>query len=314
MRQAHRLLNIHAPVDMSDDRFGHIADDPTAAGRANGQNRDAVFQHNRRSHGGPGPFARCQCIGNGHPIPMGPKAEIRQLVVEQKSMHHQPRAKGVFDGRRHRGHIAISIHDRDMRGRWQLQTFVIDPVHRMVKSRVAGSHLFQCGLAVQHRRAVGKIGPIHQPLGRHRHKIAVCHEPAPIRKGKARGITDQPPAFGALWSEGRQIVVVQHAQDLPNGQRTGRRRAHATDIMLAVKHANGCTGFDPIGRHVPLGQHARIVIEVVHRRFDILRDAPVIKHVRPLFGQDAQHIGIVCVDQCRAFGDGCAPGQEVLGR
>ena len=251
MGQCGGLLHIHSPIQMRDDGARDIADDAAATGAAHGQNRRAILHHNRRSHRRARAFSRLDPIGNRHTIGMRPEREIRQLVVQQKPAHHQSAPKAVFDGGGHACDIAHAVHDRNMRGRRQLDRDIIGKVQGMVESGRACGHFGQRIVALQQLGALRQIGWVEHTGHRHRHIIGISHIAPPIRKGEPRGIADQPQHIRVRRS-GAQVRVFQQPQYLPNGQRTRGRRPHAADLMPVIGRAKGVAFLDPIDRQIDL--------------------------------------------------------------
>ena len=79
------------------------------------------------------------------------EGEVGELVVEQETARHQPRAETVLDRRGHRGDVAVRIDDDKMRCRGHFEGDAVDAQFGLVPCRFAG-----LGVVFAQRRRTAK--------------------------------------------------------------------------------------------------------------------------------------------------------------
>ena len=198
--QVNRLLGVQAPVQHAVERFGGEVDDECTARAtaAHDQLSGSLIKDQRGGHAGARTFAGLHAVGNRQAVrPGGLKAEIGQLVVEQKTtcqthtaVHHLTRTPSVFNGGGHGHGVAIGVHHRDVRGA-VLRLLRHGSVGHRRGSRVAGwggLHAAARGAGVDCGGPAGEVGRIQKalPVARRRlHKRRIGHKLRAVGKGQS---------------------------------------------------------------------------------------------------------------------------------
>ena len=255
--------------------------------------------------------SRLHPVGDGETVAVRSEGKVGEFIVQQEAAHHQAGAEGVFDGRGHRQHVAVAVDDAEVRGGGKLDRLVIGPVQRVIEVRLARGDLGQRVIAGEQFRPVSQIDGVGEALGGHRDEIAVGHVAAAVGEGEAGGVADQPPGLRAVRTG--QVVVLQHPEDLPHGERAGGRRAHAADLMRAVTDADGRAFAHLVERQIDLAEHAGVAGCLLHHACDVGGDGAGIEGRCPLPRQAPQRVGVGGVGQRRALGQRGAAGQEIGG-
>ena len=312
------LLHRQAPVQRREHQHTGLADDEGAAGAPGGHGKPAglLLEHEGRRHRRQRPFAGLHPVGDGRAIGVARgKAEVGQLVVQQKAMHHLARAEGRFNRRGQGQRIASGIDDADVGGA------VFDlPRHRRITgfeaSGLAGAgdlHALCAGALGDQRCARGQIGGIEQahPAASGRFdKIRVAQVQVSVGKHQARrfGIQVQPGGRRQPFFQ-RQLgrrCVAEHAQNLPDrdGACAGRRKAANLKIpgVCRVGLADGRAFFCLVSAQVGQSQQAGVAGVLAHLVHHGLRQFALV-----------QGIGALAGDLLK---DGCQGGvaQDVPGR
>ena len=162
--------------------------DQRAAGAAAGHQQLAagLVKHQGGGHGRAGPLAALHTVGDGFALRIsGYKAEIGELVIEQKTMHHLARTKSVFDGGGHGQRMTAAVHDADVTG----AVFGLLGHGCVAADQRARAHAWHAGGADQAGTRGQVIGGQQaQPAAaRGRYKVRVGHILSAVGKGQARG-------------------------------------------------------------------------------------------------------------------------------
>ena len=119
MRAIDRRLQRPALLQHAKQGLGGEVNDHRAAGAAHTHEQlpRGFVKHQGGRHGRAWSFTGLHAVGHHAALGIAwHKAEVSQLVVEQKAFHHLPRAKGIFQGGGHGHGTALRVHDAEVRG------------------------------------------------------------------------------------------------------------------------------------------------------------------------------------------------------
>src|SRR5882762_8216042 len=120
-RRLDRLLERHVVIHQVDEHVVDRADDGRAAGRAEGGNRLAALEEDRRRHAAARALAALDVVRTGPAearVHLEAEVEVGELVVEHEAVagNHDSRPPALLDGRRVRIDFSPLVDHREVRG------------------------------------------------------------------------------------------------------------------------------------------------------------------------------------------------------
>ncbi len=295
-------------------------------GRADGQHRPAVAEHDRRAHRGAGPLAGGRQVGVGHAGEQRDRVEVGQLVVEQEPVagDDDAAAAGLLDGQGVADHVAPAVGDRQVGGGRPLgRAGHRHPTGRAAgpegRERVAGRHRADVGASpIRQRRSSAKPW-LSSPRQGHVDVAGVADPAVAVGEGQPGRLQVVEQGLGAGLRP--QVVALQDVEGLADGGAAAGRRAHAVDLVAAVADPGrgplqGPVGGQVVGGHQPgpdVQGRGGVDRRVLDGPGDRLGDPAPVERTGAVAGQQPVGAGQVGVAQHRPDRRGRPAGQEQLG-
>ena len=292
------FLNVEREIDHADQDIGDGGDDGGAAGRAENQEKLAVFQHDGRRHGGERALAGADGIGRALDQSVGVGdalfgGEVVHFIVEQEAQAFggDARAEGVVERGGYGNGVAFGIDDGIVGGVFRfangggarlgyaLQFTEDDGRFRSLltlawlgsmESRHAAAYFLSMSCAT------GNFG-----------EVGIAHKFGAIVEGAAEGFGFEVDGVGGAVAEFREVEAFEDIEDFDERDSAGRWRRSADDVVAAIRAANGLALFDFVGGEVGGGDQASAFVD---GRGQFARHGAVIELVG-IFGDAFQGAG-----------------------
>jgi hypothetical protein len=156
--------------------------------------------------------------------------------------------------------------------------------HARGRSRLRHAHRAR---AVDELRALAQVGGIDEGARGHRDEPVVAHVAVAVRESEASGFGKKVRRLDRVGAHRRHVEALELAQDLQDGDATGRGRRHATEAPAPIDSAERVDIAHAIAREILQGHRSRIRMPA-DRRHDVARDLARVESIRAFLGDRPQ--------------------------
>ena len=152
----------------------------------------------------------------------------------------------------------------------------------------------RCGAHVDvgdQRGPARQVVRVDQAVDGNRDEVAVADVQVAVGEGQPAGLGDQVDGL-IVERVVAEVERLEDAQDLADGQPTGRRRAHAADLVAPVVDTDRFPLDDGVVGQIVGGHVARDVPVALHRCGDVLGDLPAVETAVAGGGQGQHRLGV----------------------
>ena len=193
VRQGDGACGRQRPVDQAGDPLDNVGRDAAPARAAeHGHQAAAAIEHEGRSHGGGGPLAGLQAVGDRSAVHLRLRREIGHCRVEHEAPHEEAGSEGAAERRGQADGIPLRIDDGDRAGAvvglgWSRGRRGIGPG----PIRIAGADGLRRMIQIDRLRPEREVVGGEQPRTRHRHERGIGEKAGAVRQGRTPRLHQQ---------------------------------------------------------------------------------------------------------------------------